>query len=236
MFKNLFAALLLTGILSPCSSQRLKRPPLALEACLDSLPGGAGAKYAVALLVAVPDTARPRALLTWPRVRLGHVFLGLFADDGVRRRAVYVGFYARSPALAFTTGVGVASRLVDNAGHRYDGVVVRRVDSNAWRAILAQLRADAAKRYSVLGYNCVHFSLDVFNAASAHPLKVPLMRLPGEKTGGHLTPNGVYIQIQSMRFTDKDVVLRHGMAADFWPADSAAGRRTGAMPVGLRRP
>lgn len=207
---------------------------MALEACLDSLRAEPAAKYAVALLVAVPDTARPRALITWPKGRLGHVFLGLFVDDGRRRKAVYLGFYARSPVLAFTTGVGVASRLVDNAGHRYDGVIVRHVDETAWKAVVTRLRTDAGKRYSVLGFNCVHFSLDVFNAASVHPLTIPLMRLPGEKTGGHLTPNGAYIQLQTMRHTNGDVVLRHGTASDFWPADSAAGARTLDSAAGAR--
>ena len=220
MFKNFFLALILMGLLSPCPGQR--RPTLSLEPCLDSLAVRQGVHYAVALMVSIPDTAHPRSLMTWPRVRLGHVFLGLYADDGRRRKAVYIGFYARSPALAFTTGLPVTSRLVDNGAHEYQALMVRRVDSSVWKVILERLRLDAAKRYSVLGFNCVHFALDVFNAASTHPLRVPLARLPGERTGGHLTPNGVYIQLQALRLASEGVVLRHGTAADFWPAADTA--------------
>jgi hypothetical protein len=250
MEKLMTIALVLLAGACPCAGQRYivadsnasaPAGPARPYAVLDSfarVPSGPSTRYTVELLVAIPDTAHPRALFTWPRVRLGHVFLGLSKTNDTNHAVLYLGFYARSPVLAFTTGLPVRSRLADNHGHPYSAGLRLRLTEGAWDTLLTRIRADAGRRYSVLGYNCVHYALDVVNSVRRKPLHPPLARFAGQKTGGYLTPNGVYILLCSMRSgpEGKDIVVRHGQAqpGEDWllRADTAAapggGRGVGA--------
>ena len=245
MNKFLLAALLLLTGFCPCAAQRpgkshALRKPISFQACLDSfglVADGPSTRYAIELLVAIPDTNHPRAVLSWPRGRLGHVFLGLSKTDGKRRVVEYVGFYARSPALAFATGLPVASRLIDNGDHVYNAGMTTRVTKATWDKALERLHSDLGRRYSVLHFNCVHYALDAFNTTMVHPLNPPLARVPGQVSGGYVTPNGVYMLLCAMRAgpEGKDIVVRYARAEPgsdpLLPRDTLPGPESLQWPV-----
>jgi hypothetical protein len=218
MKKFLLAALVLLTGFGPCVAQRAgARKPISFQACVDSfalVPDGPSTRYAIELLVAIPDTNHPRAVVSWPRGKLGHVFLGLSKTDGKRQVVEYLGFYARSPALAFTTGLPVASRLIDNGHHAYNAGMTVRITASTWEAVLGCLRSEAQRRYSVLHFNCVHYALDAFNRAVMHPLNPPLAYIPGQTREGYVTPNGVYMLLCAMRSGPeaKDIVVGYARA------------------------
>ncbi|TDW96152.1 hypothetical protein [Dinghuibacter silviterrae] len=236
MVKIVAAAIVLLAGINPCTGQNLDT--------FSRVPSGPSTRYTVELLVSIPDTAHPRALFTWPRGRLGHVFLGLSKTTDTTRVVEYLGFYARSPFLAFTTGLPVKSRLADNHGHVYNAGIRLRLTAGAWDTLLVRLREDAGRRYSILSFNCVHYALDVVNSVRRKPLSPPLARVPGRASGGYLTPNGVYILLCTMRSgpEGKDIIVRRGWADPekdiLLASDTTAGDRdstAGAAAFGRRR-
>jgi hypothetical protein len=208
MFQKIVGTALLLLLLRPCYGQ----------ACLDTLariPSGPSTRYALELLVSIPDTTHPRSLFSLPRGRLGHVFLGLCKAEGDRKAVAYLGFYARSPLLAFGTGLPVPSRMADNARHAYNAGIVTTLTGAQFDTVLARLQRDGRRKYSIFRYNCVHYALDVFNATRAQPLTPSLLRLGTWDRRGYLTPNSVYLLLSAMRSgpEKQNVILRSGRAS-----------------------
>jgi hypothetical protein len=166
--------------------------PDSLFACFSNIPDNDSTRYSLALLVTIPSGKHPRALFSWPRGKLGHVFLELSKSNGSQRMVQYVGFYALSPALAFCSGQPVPSRMKDNGRHPYNARMTMQLTSAQFKTVLRSLVQNARKKYSVYQYNCVNYALDVVNSVRLRPLRPPSVHVPGLLHTNLITPNAVY--------------------------------------------
>lgn len=227
MKKKFIPVALLFITAGPCYGQHKVHGPIPIQVYLEKyalVPDNERTSYLVELLVAVPDTNHPQRMFSWTNGKLGHVFLGLSKSNGSKEVAEYLGFYARSPVMAITTGKAVASGIRDNEGHYYNAAIGMHLTAAQFDTVLACLQRNGSKSYSLLKYNCVNFSLDAFNSVRHHPLHPAGIHLEGVGKDGWLTPGGVYALLYYMQTgpEGEQIVIRRCQA------------RTGADPLRVK--
>ena len=113
-----------------------------------------------------------------------------------------IGFTAASPLQALTAAPGpVASKIVDNSGHKWNACLVMHISPAALNTEISEIASLApVMTYNITTYNCVDFALQVINAVrGTDPLKIPKYQIPGQPLSMSSTPEGFYLMLESMQ-------------------------------------
>lgn len=160
-----------------------RKPGIDLEAwlhCFDALPD-AGAQYSITLCGDLPVSDDPSINVNFYTGATGHCFLQLEKKNGGTTVRQVIGFAAVNglQALAQTDGY-VSSKLVNNAGHKYNASITMNLNTQGFATVLSTMRVLNGRPYSVQLFDCLDHDLAVFNSVRAdHPLVLEKIPEPG---------------------------------------------------------
>lgn len=220
------------GISSPASRTVVGRPTtisvetsytkpginlMAYLKCFSNIPDG-GASYSVALLVDLPVNDDPTQVFNPLTGAVGHCFLGLTKSGSGQTVTQYFGFTS-TRALAAIVGTVTPGKVVDNGGHKYNGLLTIPVTAGQFGIAMNEIASLSSASYDLNKFNCVDFSLSVVN--SFRPT-TPIIPLPAQMPGGGLsinTPQGLYQTLQHIQNAGGTAVT-----GSIWNAGSSHGQ------------
>ena len=166
--------------------------------CFTSIPD-AGAGYSINLMVDLPVNSDPAQVFNPFSGATGHVFLELIKTNGSQTITQNVGFTATKPMTAMLSNASVAGKMVDNAGHKYNAILLMQVNNAQFKMALTQLTLLAPGNYDIVNFNCVDFALRVVNSFRiSTPLNISKYILPG-MTQAISTPEALYYLLDDLK-------------------------------------
>ena len=172
--------------------------------CFDLVPD-AGATYSIKLCVDVPVNSHPEAMFTLsPNVSPGHTFLVMTKTNGNNSVTQAFGFYPGEAISALTPTGTVASAIKDNGGHEVNMSLSMNISATQFGTAKARAIADAGNGYSLTGYNCTSYGMDVFNSVrtspiGCDPIMVMLPGVPDATVAIQQSPQALFEVLNSMR-------------------------------------
>jgi hypothetical protein len=142
------------------------RPAIDLDdwfKCFALLPD-AGANYSVTLCADLPDDNDPAINVNPMTGATGHTFLQLTKSSGGQSATQVIGFTAQKALTAVLNPDDfVPSKVVDNAGHKYDASITMYTNTDGFNAVLEQMKLSAPSPYSIAHFDCLDYDLAVVN-------------------------------------------------------------------------
>ena len=181
----------------------VSKPGIEINAymkCFSSIPD-AGAQCSVTIFTDLPVNNNPSEIFNWYTGAVGHVFLQLSKTNGGQNITQVVGFNALKPFPAIFADNFVASKMVDNAGHKFNACLTMYISPDQLTTEINQILSIGSDMpYSISNFNCVDFALGVINAIRpSNPLTIPKYQIPGQPAGFSNTPQGLYRLLSSMQ-------------------------------------
>jgi hypothetical protein len=185
-----------------------------------SLVPDPGAQCSVTIFTDLPVNDDPSAFFNWYTGATGHSFLQLTKTNGSQSVTQIVGFTAQKPFQAIGASNPVASKMVDNADHKWNAALTMNITPSQLNSEIQQIRyLSGIMQYSISNYNCVDFALQVINTIrGVNPLIIPKYQIPGQPMSASNTPEGLYKLLDNMKVAGgaeaknilTDVVLHAG--------------------------
>ena len=177
-------------------------PGIGIEAyleCFSEIPD-AGANCSATIYTDLPVNDDPTKFFNWYTGATGHVFLQLVKSNATQSISQIFGFTAQKPLAAITGSNPVASKIVDNSGHKYNGLLRMSISPAELQTMISEIEFLAPRMaYSITNYNCVDFALQVFNTVRGlNPLVIPKFPIPGQSFSSSNTPEGLYRLLENM--------------------------------------
>ena len=165
--------------------------------CFSNIPD-AGASYTITLLVDLPVNDDPTQVFNQATGAVGHCFLGITKSGSAQSVTQYFGFTS-TQALSAIVGSVTPGKVVDNGGHKYNGLLSIPVNAGQFSLAINKIQGLSNSNYDINKFNCVDFSLSVVN--SFRPT-TPIIPVPAQMPGGGLsinTPQGLYLVLQHIQ-------------------------------------
>ncbi|HMH33642.1 MAG TPA: hypothetical protein VK543_11460, partial [Puia sp.] len=155
----------------------ISKPGIDINAymkCFSGIPD-AGAQCSVTIFTDLPVNNNPTELFNWYTGAVGHVFLQLSKSNSGQSVTQVVGFNALKPFPAIFADDFVASKMVDNAGHKFNACLTMYISPAQLNTEINEILSTASDMpYSISNFNCVDFALGVINAIRpTNPLTIP---------------------------------------------------------------
>jgi hypothetical protein len=168
--------------------------------CFASIPDE-GANCTVTIFTDLPVNDNPTLFFNWYSGATGHCFLQLTKTNGSQSIRQVIGFTPAKPLQVTSAGSSVPSKMVDNAGHKYNASLVMQISPAQLSQEIRQIQSLAGSmQYRIAYYNCVDFGLQVINTIrGVNPLIIPKYQIPGQPPGISNTPEGLYQLLTSMK-------------------------------------
>jgi len=167
--------------------------------CFNTVPD-ADAQCSITIFTDLPVNNDPTKIFNWYSGATGHCFLQLTKTNGSQTITQVIGFTAVKPFAALTANDPVLSKIVDNAGHKFNACFTMPVTPSQLNAAIAEILLIGQDiQYSISKYNCVDFALQVINSIrGTNPLIIPKYQIPGQALSDSNTPEGLYKLLSAM--------------------------------------
>jgi uncharacterized membrane protein YgcG len=161
----------------------------------------AGSQCSVTIFTDLPVNNDPSEMFNWYTGDTGHAFLQLTKTNGTQSVTQIVGFTAQKPLQAIGAPNPVASKIVDNTGHKYNAYLAMNITPSQLNSEIQEIEfLSGIMPYSIQDYNCVDFALQVVNTIRGiNPLIIPKYQIPGQPAGISNTPEGLYKILNNMK-------------------------------------
>jgi hypothetical protein len=168
--------------------------------CFSTLPDN-GATCSITIYCDLPVNDDPSVIFNWYTGATGHVFLGLSKTNIDRTINQFIGFQPQKPFQSIIAGVPVASKMVDNGGHKWNAALTMTVSPDQLNSLISQIIfLSSSMLYSITTYNCVDFALQVINGVrGVNPILIPKFQIPGQPLSNSNTPEGLYKELSAMK-------------------------------------
>jgi len=168
--------------------------------CFSTLPD-AGAYCSVTIYCDLPVNDDPSIIFNWYTGATGHVFLQLTKTNIDKTITQYLGFQPQKPLQSMTASLPVASKIVDNGGHKWNAALTMPISADQLNSIITKIIfLSSIMSYSITEYNCVDFALQVINTVrGVNPLVIPGYQIPGQPASLSNTPEGLYRLLDAMK-------------------------------------
>jgi hypothetical protein len=166
--------------------------------CFSNIPNK-GASYKISIFTDIPVNGSPYKLFNFSTGSCGHTFLQLTKSGSGQTMQQSIGFYPQSGWKSIEASAPVASKLVDNAGHEYNGSLTISLDSAHFQTAINKMLYLGKLKYDIDNFNCTDYALEVFNVAAPIYLDIPQYHIPGGMLGElSNTPQGLYNKLFSL--------------------------------------
>lgn len=186
-------------VLTPDES--FSRPAIDVNAwmkCFTDIPD-AGATSSITLYGDLPVDSDPSVGLNIWNGNTGHCFLQLNKTNGSQSVTQIIGFTAQSAGKAIINADAfVPSKLVDNAGHKYNCSIKMNLSAAGMNTIIEQIKLLSDMPYSIVNYDCLDFGLDIFNSVRPNPLVISKVFDPNQPFSNIATGPKLYTLLQDM--------------------------------------
>lgn len=178
------------------------RPAIDLNAwmkCFTDIPD-ADAHSTITLYGDLPVDGDPSVGLNLWNGNTGHCFLQLSKTNGAQSVTQIIGFTAQSAGKAIINADAfVPSKLVDNAGHKYNCSITMPLSAAGLSMVIATIQNQGDMPYSIVNYDCLDFALDVFNSVRGQdPLKISKKWDPSDPFSNIATGPKLYNLLSNM--------------------------------------
>jgi len=192
--------------------------------CFSNIPD-AGSLCSISIYTDLPVDNNPDIFFNWYAGATGHVFLQLTKSGQDRVVNQVIGFAPQKPMQAMFGPNAVASKIVDNGGHKYNASLTMNISpAQLMTAISKILFLSATMQYDIAKYNCVDFALQVINTIrDVNPLIIPRYPIPGQDdiTKSN-TPQGLYKLLQQKK-NSNDAEAKNIVVGGAWNANPSGG-------------
>lgn len=170
--------------------------------CFNAIPD-AGAICSVEIMADIPVDSDPNKIFDFASKSPGHTFLNIRKSNATQSVSQNIGFYPKSGFKTILTNAPIDGKFVDNGNHEFNAGFIQNITPEQLHHVLIKMQQDKNMKYDIDNFNCTDWALDVFNAAGAFQLDVPLYDIPGNypSSGTHM-PNGVYNKIREIKTTN----------------------------------
>ena len=160
----------------------------------------AGSQCTISIFCDLPVNNDPAIFFNWYTGATGHVFLQLTKSNSGSSISQTLGFTAQKALQAIGASNPVASKMVDNGGHKYNATLKMNITPDQLNTAIGKIELLSNLQYSITNFNCVDFALQVMNCIrGTSPLVVPKYQIPGQPMSNSNTPEGLYMLLESMQ-------------------------------------
>ncbi len=153
--------------------------------CFDNVPS-AGATFTIKLCADLPVNSNP-AYVTLGSSS-GHAFITLTKTNGSLSVTQSYGFYPTQSISLLNPFGNVIGGIKDNGGHEINASIVMTINESQFTSIKTNSIAWSTKSYSLAGYNCTNYALNVFNSMNSIPLVIDPLTVYLPNSGNTYNP------------------------------------------------
>ncbi len=170
--------------------------------CFSTVPD-ANATYQITLYADIPVNGDPGQLFNYSTGEVGHTFVQLRKVSGSSSVQQNIGFYPVTGWKSLSSA-NVDSKMVDNAGHKFNSSLTASISSTEFQAALNTAQSLSDRDYNIETWNCTDFALAVFNATNTgETLTIPKFQIPGTNTYSN-TPQGLFDTMKGFQNNGND--------------------------------